>query len=189
MKELLKLKKINRTQLLNEIFVLFYKWIELDVKISDKDLKELFILLFSNDRRYVRLVPLEIEEDIFVLEDILSKYSLEEKKEIFHFVKYCMYVYSFDKLKKKEKKLEVDVLYYRAAISQYSINNILNNTYNKEIFEKLKTEFFQLGTLMNNFYKSKIDDEKKSILLIIKSKIKDIFKRYNFEYSYPVCLA
>lgn len=187
-RELKGKKELKLNVVLNEIFVQFYEWIEKGVKLDHTEITKLFQLLFAGDRRFIRYCPENIEEDIFVLEDILKDFSDEDKKTSLTFILSCINVYAFDSIIEKKKSLELDILYYKAAISQYYIEHILNKE-DLTNFNVFKKEFFQIGTLINNFYKCRTDMEKNSIILMLKSKTLDLFKRYEFKYSLPICTA
>ena len=44
-------------KLLNEVIVMFYKWIELNIVIKEEDLTNMFSMLLSGDKRYIRYCP------------------------------------------------------------------------------------------------------------------------------------
>ncbi|MDU2121926.1 MAG: hypothetical protein E7E64_05265 [Clostridium celatum] len=174
-------------QLCNEIYVLFYKWIQIGIKLDSKDLKNMFALLLNGDKRYIRFCPESIEKDIFPLEQIFSKCPEKYKKTLIGFISCCIDVYNFDSIKVHKKVLEMDALYYKASLAQYYIVNFLNASLDINTFTSFKKELYQIGVVINKYYSFKDENQKLIISKMIKSKTDELFRRYNFDYSLPIC--
>ena len=174
-------------RLCNEIYILFYKWIELEIRINIKELKEMFTLLLNGDKRYIRYCPESIEKDIFVLEKILSNSDPKHKQILLSFIYCCIDLYSYDSIKEHKKIIQMDMLYYKSVISQYFIINFLDSSLNPSKFNSFKNEFYQIGVIIKQYYEAKEDDKKKAITNILTSKVTELFNRYNFVYSLPPC--
>ena len=173
-------------KLLNEVIVMFYKWIELNIVIKEEDLTNMFSMLLSGDKRYIRYCPESIEKDIFAFEKMILRTTKKQREEILLFIKHAIVCYKFDSLIKKETSVNNDILYYKSVNSNYYITNLLNGTLDMNKIKQFQRELYELGKLINKFY-SCSNDDKQTIKSMVKSKTSDIFKRYNFNYSYPIC--
>ena len=178
--------KLSNEMFLNEIFVGFYKWIQLDLKLEQANLKKLFELLITKDKTFIEHCPETIKKDIVVLESLMNSLSINEneRKGILDFIDCCIDLYLYE-ISNKTNELEADILYYKATISQYYINGTFN-ILDMNKFIDFKKEFFQIGVQISNFYKSTAD-ERKVISQIIKSKTEELFNRYGFQYYLPIC--
>lgn len=174
-------------QLLNEIYILFYKWIELEIRLNVKEIKMMFELLFKGDKRFIRYCPESIEKDIFVIEKILVKAPDKYKRIIYMFCLNCLDIYSYDVIKEHKKIIQMDMIYYKAAISQYFIVNMLDGTFIPSKYNEFKAEFYQIGVIIKQYYDNKEEDKKATIANIVKSKTSELFTRYNLVYSLPPC--
>lgn len=169
----------------NEIFVSFYKWIELDLNLDMKEVKLMFDLLIAKDRKFIRHCPEDIENDIFVIEKVINKSTISEQqqKQFKNFISCCIDCYNFDKVKNKKQDIRLDLLYYKAALAQYYIFNLKNI----KTFISFKKEFYQIGVQIGTFYKIQEQNEREVIGKMIKSKTLELFKRFNFNYILPLC--
>ena len=174
-------------QLCNEIYVLFYKWIQIGIKLDSNKLKNMFALLLTGDKRYIRFCPESIEKDIFPLEQILSKCPEKYKKTLIGFISCCIDVYNFDSINERKKVLELDAIYYKSTIAQYYIENFLNGSLDINKFTSFKKELYQIGVVINKYYTFKDEKQKLIISKMIKSKTAELFNRYNFTYPLPLC--
>lgn len=174
-------------RLCNEIYVLFYKWIQLEIKLNIKELKEMFALLLNGDKRYIRYCPESIEKDIFILEKILSNSDPKYNQMLLSFIYCCIDLYSYDSIKEHKKIIQMDMLYYKSVISQYFVIKFLDGNLNPSKFNSFKNEFYQIGTIIKQYYEIKEDDKKKAIKNILTSKVTEMFNRYDFAYSLPPC--
>lgn len=171
----------------NEIYVLFYKWIQMGIKLNVKELKEMFRLLLEGDKRYIRYCPESIENDIFNLEILIQKTPEKYKKIMLNFINCCIDLYIYDSITEHKKIIQMDMLYYKSAISQYFVNKFLDGTLNSTDFTSFKNEFYQIGVVINQYYQNVEDGKKAIISNIVKSKTNELYKRHNFLYSLPPC--
>lgn len=174
-------------QLCNEIYVLFYKWIQLEIRLNVKDLKTMFNLLIQGDRRYIRYCPESIEKDIFILENVLANSKGKYNKMLLSFIFCCIDLYCYDSLKEQKKIIQMDMLYYKSVIAQYFVSNFLNGTLNITKYNSFKNELYQMGVVIKQYYEIKEEDKKITISNMITSKTNELFKRYNLIYSLPPC--
>lgn len=174
-------------KLCNEIYVLFYKWIQLEIRLNIKDLKIMFNLLLQGDKRYIRYCPESIEKDIFSLENIINKSEEKYRKMLLYFIFCCIDLYTYDVIKEHKKIIQMDMIYYKSVISQYFVSNFLNGTLNNSKYTSFKNELYQIGVIIKQYYEIKEEEKKITISNIISSKTNELFKRYNFIYSLPPC--
>lgn len=174
-------------RLCNEVYVLFYKWIQLEIRFNVQEIKLMFELLLKGDKRFVRYCPQNIENDIFELEKILIQVNDNQKKMLYSFILSCVDLYVYDSIKDHKKILQMDILYYRSVLSQYFVVNYLDNNLNVANFKSFKEEMFQIGAIIKQFYETSEEEKRNIISNMIHSKITELFNRYNFIYSLPPC--
>lgn len=172
---------------LNEIYILFYKWIDLGIILNIKDMRIMFEKLFKGEKSYIRHCPEEIEKDIFIIEKILANCPSKQKQLMYFFCQSCLDIYSYDVISEHKKMIQMDMVYYKAAVSQYFIVSILNGTFSPQKYNEFKKEFYQIGVVIKQFYENKEEDKKLTIANIVKSKTTELFSRYKFDYSLPPC--
>lgn len=174
-------------KLFNEIYVMFYKWIDMKIKLNVKDLKNMFSLLIQGDKRYIRYCAESIENDIFALEKIIANMPSKYKKMLFNFIICCIDLYTYDSITEHKKIIQMDMLYYKSVLSQYFVSKFLDGTLDKIKFSSFKEEFYQIGVIINQYYKISEEEKKITIAAMIRSKTTELFKRYNLMYSLPPC--
>lgn len=177
----------NMQIFLNELFVMFYKWIELDLKLNVSNLKGMFeLLILKDDQRYIRLLDERIENDIFSIQKVIKNIPNEYRKFIFNFIICCIDLYIYDSIEVKNN-LQMNMLYYKYILSKYFIDEVLNGSFNKNKYSSFKDEFYQIGVIINQYYNTTELNKKETILSIIKSKASELFKRYKVAYCLPPC--
>lgn len=187
MENLNNIKKITKGILLNEIFNLFNLWIEKKMIFKRDDLINLFKLLFDGDPRYFRYCPEIIEKDIMILDKVIKEFADSEKKEILTFINSCIVIYTYEMIDKKEKNINIDKLYYSAAISQYYVEKTILHSMETNKFKNFRLEFSQISSLISKFYNTNTVEEKNTVADIIKGKTSELFKRFDFSYYMPLC--
>lgn len=161
---------------------------EMKQNLDYEGIRNNFDYLFNKDSQFLQCCDQCIKNDFLEIEKILEAENITEltdAKDIKDFADCCINIYIYDKAEKSKTK-ELESLYYKAALSQYYVEEYLSN-YKSFLFPKFKNEFKQIGMLIGTFYNDNYGDENKTLIDIIKSKIEDLFKRYDFRYSYPLC--
>lgn len=177
----------NIKTFLNTLYVQFYEWMEKDIDLDVKELKQMFDLLLKHDRRFIRYLSESIENDIFEIEKTIKNLSEEEVKQVYNFISCCLDVYVYDCIKLKVPNSNLDLLYYRSTLAHYYIKNVLDGTIDLEMFASFKKEFYQVGVIIGSFYKAKDRKQASVITDMIKSKTTELFKRFKLDYSLPLC--
>ena len=178
----------NRKKIIfNEIYIMFYKWIELNIKLNIKDLRDMFTLLIQGDKRYIRYCDERIEKDIFALEKVLTSMPDKYKKLFYNLIICCIDLYTYDSITEHKKILQMDMLYYKYIISRYFIDGYRSGNLDKTKFSSFKDEFYQIGVIIKQYYQNKEEEKKSTIANMIKSKTAELFKRHQLTYSLPPC--
>lgn len=168
-----------------ELHCLMYKWLELGVKLNTTNYPTMFKLLINGDDNYLRYCDKYIVNDMKVISKIIKKMPNNYKIIVYNVFVCTCDLYNFYSSYNEEKKKEMDILYYKAVISNFYMAK--KGMFNNKLFLDFRTEFYQIGVMINNYYQSNDLERQNVISKMIKSKIAELFNRYEYEYCMPNC--
>ncbi|MGG7060102.1 hypothetical protein ACQPUY_15750 [Clostridium nigeriense] len=175
---------MNKLTILNEIYVILNILIEKNININFSEFKLMIHKIIDNNSTFIEHCPMEIQYEIQSLKSIINKYS--DKKlliiEITKFINAFSSISEYEQCNTDIPNIEKDKLYYKAVINSYYILDLFINN-EESRFDNFKNEFYQIGVLIGKYY----NDNNIIVKDIIYAKLQDLFNRYNFNYSLPVC--
>lgn len=175
---------MNKLTILNEIYVILNILIEKNINVNFSEFKLMLHKIVDDNSTFIEHCPIDIQHEIQSLKSIIDKYS--DKKlliiEITKFINAFSSIYDFEQCNTDIPNIEKDKLYYKSVINSYYIFDLFTNNAESK-FDNFKTEFYQIGVLIGKYYK----DDNTIVKDIITTKIRELFDRYNFNYSLPVC--
>lgn len=173
-----------------------YLCIALDRKVplSKEDALGLFNKLIVGDIYCMRSAPIneEMDKELQIINQQLSllKNTKQYSEKVLQNKVADLINAHFDVINYEYNESELtlhakDVLYYRAVLAQYKLENILLSG-NDDMLIKFTNEFSSLANIFALYFKS-VDEKKVATAKLLKGKVEDIFKRYDFHYSLPNC--
>lgn len=175
-------KKNSLYTILDGIYVTFYEWIEKEIQMNSKYLIEIFKNVFQHN--ITGLLECEVKEDVLALEQIMNTLDDARIEVVKKFIVNCINVYMYDFI--KDKNINSDKIYFNAVKSQYYIEKTLSMEYEESESKLFNSELKQINTLMNQYYESNELKTKSTVKSMILQKIKELFNRVDFYYSYPL---
>lgn len=171
-------------KILYEIYITCYEWIEKGVSFNARDMFKLF---FKKDVQYRKYAPKAIHKDMAKFETFVNILSDNERSKLQQFVSCCVDLYNYDLISNKRQSLEQEKLYYNSALAQYYVMGILTKkNFDFNVLKKFIFEFNQVSLLITQYYNAE-QDKRAVISRMINSKTNELFKRYDFNYSLPLC--
>lgn len=174
--------------LLHKIHLFLCESIEKNCLISFEDIGNMFAQIFNNDIRYIKYCPEALEESLIELSKELTNPSDDLKASLKILLVSFYAVHKFENLDKNSNaidSLKKDQLCFKAALGEFQIQCLLLGKMNAYV--KFKAEYMQIGQLMSQYYLKNNSENVSTIKSMIKSKLDDLYNRYEFSYPAPLC--
>ncbi|UYZ38965.1 hypothetical protein OD350_29190 (plasmid) [Clostridium beijerinckii] len=184
------MKEIDRC-LLNKVHIFLAECYEAGKIIPPETIIEMFGKIFQRDSSCLKHCPEEFQDTLrLLIKDIYDNPSDDFKKSLKVLLTSYYDTIRYEKIKELEvDKYQKDKFWFKALLSEFVLQNLLYKNTDNNALKKFQEEYNQLGSLLGRYYNE--NDESKSIVIknMLKVKIEDIFKRYNYKYDLPSLCA
>lgn len=168
----------------NKINIFLAECYENNTIIPAKNIIDMFTKIFKNDITYIKHCPDGLENSLIDLVKCINEQQNSKFKDELKVFLIAYYdTISYEKIKNKDMPLkDKDKFWYKALLSEFVLQNML---FKNNSIQKFKVEYIQIGSLIKNYYSEKCTDKSKVLKNIIKSKLLDIYSRYDYVYDLP----
>lgn len=184
------MNKIDRL-LLNKVHIFLAECYENNTIIPPNDIVTMFSKIFNADITYIKYCPDGLEDSLQALVKDINESQIARFKELLKVFLVSYYdTIKYDMIKNKTMPArDKDRFWYKSLISQYVLETLLFRNNEDSTIKKFNSEYAQIGSLISKFYSEEDTSKSKVIKDIIKSKIQDIYNRYNYKYDLPSLCA
>ena len=176
--------------LLNKVHIFLAECYENKTIIPPNDIVNMFGKIFKGDITYIKHCPDGLENTLMALVKDINENPSNSFKES---LKVLLTSY-YDTIRYQQVKetnmpaRDKDKFWYKSIFSQYVLEKILFRDKNNAL-DNFKVEYNQLGTLISQYYTENEQNKLPVIRNMIKSKIDNMFYRYNYRYDLPSLCA
>lgn len=184
------MKEIDR-YLLNKVHIFLAECYENKTIIPPESAYPMFGKIFKRDAGCLQHCPEGLENSLKALiKDIYTNPSESFKQSLKILLTSYYDTIRYERVKTMNIPIsEKDKYWMKALLSEFVLQNLLYKNNTNDILKEFNEEYAQIGSLVRRYYTEDNASKLPIVRNMIKAKMEDIYKRYNYKYDLPALCA